>query len=167
MSVILKLFNGFSFKEKSILISLLAVGAVYGSYFIDVMLAGGLTGADQSMGHMLENMVGIVIALVVIHIIFHIVISLDDVEEAEDERDKAVARRASVFGFNVLFVAVLLVIGRILILGAWAESDDPNASPAPAPGLYEIANLLLAGLVASEIVYYAAQLYFYRRGLLS
>ena len=167
MSIILKLFNGFSFKEKSILISLLTVAAVYGSYFIDVMISGGLSGAGQSMGDMLENMVGIVIALVVIHIIFHIVISLDDVEEAEDERDKAVARRASVFGFNVLFVAVLLVIGRILILGAWAETDDPSAVPPAAPGLYEIANLLLAGLVASEIVYYAAQLYFYRRGLVN
>ena len=62
-------------------------------------VAGGL-----GMKDMLQSMVGIVIALVAIHIIFHIVISLDDVEEAEDERDKAVARRASVFGFNVLFV---------------------------------------------------------------
>ena len=166
MSIILKLFNGFSFKEKSILISLITVGAVYGSYFIDVMISGGLSGAGQSLADMLENMVGIVIALVVIHIIFHIVISLDDVEEAEDERDKAVARRASVFGFNVLFVAVLFVIGRILILGAWSETDDPSATPPAAPGLYEIANLLLAGLVAAEFVYYSAQLYFYRRGLM-
>jgi NADH:ubiquinone oxidoreductase subunit 6 (subunit J) len=156
-----KLFNGFSFKEKSILISLLAVAVLYGGYFSQ-LLSGE---AGQSLGNMLESMIGIVIALVAVHIIFHIVISLDDVEEAEDERDKAVARRASVLGFNVLFVAVLLVTGRILILGAWSESDDLGASPPAVPGIYEIANLLLAGLVASEIVYYAAQLYFYRRGL--
>jgi uncharacterized membrane protein len=157
----LKLFNGFSFKEKSILISLLAVAVLYGGYFSQ-LLSGE---AGQSLGNMLESMIGIVIALVAVHIIFHIVISLDDVEEAEDERDKAVARRASVLGFNVLFVAVLLVTGRILILGAWSESDGPGTSPPAVPGIYEIANLLLAGLVASEIVYYAAQLYFYRRGL--
>jgi hypothetical protein len=166
MSSILKLFNGFSFKEKSILISLLAVAVLYGGYFHE-LIAGGALAGDTSLGmkDMLESMVGIVIALVVIHIIFHIVISLDDVEEAEDERDKAVARRASVLGFNVLFVAVLLVLGRVLFLGAWAESDDPTAMALTAPGLYEITNLLLAGLVASEIVYYSAQLYFYRRGL--
>lgn len=157
MSSILKLFNGFSFKEKSVLISLLAVGVLYGGYF--ARLVSGEAG--QSMSAMLESMVVIIIALVVVHIIFHIVISLDDVEEAEDERDKAVARRASVFGFNVLFAAVLLVTGRILIFGAWSESGD---RPPATPGVYEIANLLLAGLIASEIVYYSAQLYFYRRG---
>ena len=166
MGSILKLFNGFSFKEKSILISLLAVAALYGSYFFDLIAGGALAGeTDLGLKDMLQSMVGIVIALVVIHIIFHIVISRDDVEEAEDERDKAVARRASVFGFNVLFVAVLLVLGRVLILGAWAESDDPTALASTAPDLYDITNLLLAGLVASEIVYYSAQLYFYRRGL--
>lgn len=166
MASLLKLFNGFSFKEKSILISLLAVAALYGGYFYDLLGNGvGLADSSQSLQAMLERMIGIVIALVVVHIIFHIVISLDDVEEAEDERDRAVARRASVFGFNVLFLAVLLVLGRILILGAWAETDDPGArSPAP-PGLFEIANLLLAGLVAADLVYYGAQLFFYRRGL--
>jgi small neutral amino acid transporter SnatA (MarC family) len=159
MASLLKMFNGFSFKEKSILISLLAVAVLYGGYFLD-MLGGG---PEQTLALMLERMVGIVIALVAVHIIFHIVIALDDVEEAEDERDKAVARRASVYGFNVLFVAVLLVTGRIVILGAWAES----APPAAGPDVFEIANLLLAGLIASEVVYYAAQLFFYRRGLQS
>ncbi len=166
MNSILKPLNGFSFKEKSILISLLAVAALYGGYFYNLITSGViLSDPSQSMAAMLESMVGIVVALVVVHIVFHVVISLDDVEEAEDERDKAVARRASVFGFNVLFVAVLLVTGRIVILGAWSESDDPGAVPAAAPGIYEIANLLLAALVASEIVYYATQLFFYRRGL--
>lgn len=159
-------FKGFSFKEKSILISLVAVTVLYGGYFYDLVSSGGrLSEPGQSMAAMLGSMIGIVIALVAVHIIFHIVISLDDVEEAEDERDKAVARRASVFGFNVLFVAVLLVTGRILVFGAWAEADSPGAMPAAVPGAYEIANLLLAGLVASEIVYYGAQLFFYRRGL--
>lgn len=161
MAALLRLFNGFSFKEKSILISLLAVSGLYGGYFIDMWR----TAAEPSMAAMLENMVGIVIALVIVHIVFHIVISLDDVEEAEDERDKAVARRASVYGFNVLFVAVLLVTGRIIILGAWAEADSPADAPGGAPGTFEIANLLLAGLVLSDLVYYGAQLFFYRRGL--
>ena len=157
MSSILKLFNDFSYKEKSILISLVAIVVIYGGYFFDLL--NGQT--EQTMAAMLASMTGIVIALVVIHVIFHIVISLDDVEEAEDERDKAVARRASVFGFNVLFVAVLLVTGRIVILGAWSDGADV----AGLPGSFEVANLLLAGLVVSEVIYYAAQLFFYRWGV--
>ena len=160
VAAFLKLFNGFSYKEKSILISLLAVSVLYGGYFIDMWRGAG----EPSMAALLENMIGIVIALVIVHIVFHVVISLDDVEEAEDERDKAVARRASVYGFNVLFVAVLLVTGRIIILGAWAEADTPAEAPGGVPGTFEIANLLLAGLVLSDVVYYAAQLFFYRRG---
>lgn len=156
---ILKLFNGFSYKEKSILISLLAVAGLYGAYFGD-LLAGA---AGESLADMLGSMIGIVVALVIVHVAYHIVISMDDVSEAEDERDQAVSRRASVFGYNVLFVAVMLILGRILILGAWSEGAD--ARMAAAPGVFEIANLLLAALVASEVVYYAAQLFFYRRGI--
>ncbi len=161
MASFLNLFNGFSYKEKSILISLLAVSGLYGGYFLDMIQDP----VDASLAAMLRSMVGIVIALVVVHVVFHIVISLDDVDEAADERDRAVARRASVVGFNVLFLAVLLVTGRIIILGAWAESEAPLDAPGGLPGLFEIANLLLAGLVLSDVAYYAAQLYFYRRGL--
>lgn len=153
----LRLFNDFSYKEKSILISLLAVAGLYGNYFYD-LLRGAV---EQNMAAMLNNMAVLVVALIIVHIVFHIVISLDDVDEAEDERDKAVARRASVFGYNVLFVAVLAVIGRVVILGAFLDDD---ASRVP-PGSFEIANLLLAGLILSEVVFYAAQLFFYRRGV--
>ena len=157
MGALLKLLNGFSYKEKSVLISLLAVAGIYGAYFIEVL--GGEVA--PTLGAMLSRMIGMVVALIIVHVAYHIVISLDDVDEAEDERDKAVSRRASVFGYNVLFVAVLLVVGRMLLLGAWAEQSEASV----APSLFEIANLLLLGLVAAEIVYYAGQLFFYRRGL--
>ena len=154
---ILKLLNGFSYKEKSILISLIAVTSIYGGYFFDVMNGA----ADRSLATMLQSMFGIVVALIIVHIIFSIVITLDDVSEAEDERDKAVSRRASVFGYNVLFWAVLMITARILIVGARSE----EGAQVLAPGTFEIANLLLAGLVLSEIVYYGAQLLFYRVGI--
>lgn len=165
MVSLLKLFNDFSYKEKSILISLLAVAGLYGNYFYD-LLSGAV---EENMAAMLTNMAVLVCALIVVHIVFHIVISLDDVDEAEDERDKAVARRASVFGYNVLLVAVLAVIGRIVILGAMQDGGPlegrlEGADLVP-PGSFEIANLLLAGLILSEVVYYAAQLFFYRRGV--
>jgi hypothetical protein len=69
-----------------------------------------------------------------------------------------VIRRAAVLGYNVLFVGVLGALGRILIVGGLHD-------PGEGPGLIEVANLLLAALVLSELVYYAAQLYFYRAGV--
>jgi hypothetical protein len=47
-----------------------------------------------------------------------------------------------------------------ITVGAWAEAADRSA-----PSHVEIANLLLAALVLSEAVYYAAQLVLYRRGV--
>jgi succinate dehydrogenase hydrophobic anchor subunit len=155
MGHVLRLLNGFSFKEKSILVSMLALAGVYGSYFLSVL--GGEV--EPSLAGMLIRMIAIVVALVVIHIAYHVVIALDDVSEEEDERDRAVGRRAAVFGYNVLVTTVLIVIGRMLILGAWAEGGS-----GAGPDLFEITNLLLAGVVLGEIVYYGAQLYFYRRG---
>lgn len=154
---ILRFFNGYSYKEKSILISLLALAGLYGSYFFN-LVAGQ---SEQTLGAMLTTLFGIVVALVIIHIVFHIVITLDDVSDDDDERDRAVNRRAAVIGYNILFVSVLLVTGRIVILGAWSEEDMEFAGP----GVFEIANLLLAGLVLSEVAYYAMQLVFYRRGI--
>lgn len=153
---VLSLLGQLSYKEKSILISLVAVTGIYGSYFYNLL--NGTT--EHSMRAMAAAMLGIVIALVVVHIAYHIVISLDDVSEEEDERDKAVNRRASVFGYNLLFVVTMLVAGRLVVTGAFAETAG-----IAAPTLFEIANLLLAGLVASEVIYYAAQLYFYRSSM--
>lgn len=147
--------NDFSYKEKSILISLLAIAGIYGAYFFDVVTGD----VEATLQAMLVSMIGIVVALVIVHIAYHIVISLDDVSEEDDERDRAVNRRASVFGYNVLFVVVLAVASRIVIVGSWAEEGG-----TVAPTGFEIANLLLAGLVLSEVVYYATQLFFYRRG---
>ena len=154
---ILRFFNGYSYKEKSILISLLAVAGLYGTYFFELVTGH----SEQTLGAMLTTLFGLVVALVIIHIVFHIVITLDDVSDDDDERDRAVNRRAAVIGYNVLFVSVLLVTGRIVVLGAWAEEDVEFAGP----GVFEIANLLLAGLVLSEVAYYAMQLVFYRRGV--
>jgi succinate dehydrogenase hydrophobic anchor subunit len=151
---VLNLLSQYSYKEKSILISLLTVSGAYGSYFYNLLNDS----TEHSMRAMAAAMLGIVVTLVVVHIVFHVVISLDDVSEDDDERDRAVNRRASVFGYNILFLVTMLVAGRLVIAGAWAETTE-----IASPTLFEIANLLLAGLVASEVIYYAAQLVFYRR----
>ncbi len=146
--------QGFSYKEKSLAISLVAVAMVYCGYFLGVWRGSGASTLADTLG----AMIGTVVALIAVHVIYHIVIALDDEPEAEDERDLALRRRAAVLGYDVLSVAVLATLGRILIVGGLR-------TPGQGPALTEVANLLLAGLVLSELVYYTAQLYLYRRGV--
>lgn len=145
-----------SFKEKSLLISLGAVLFVFGAYFYNVWTGD----VDGTLNGMLASMIGVVIGIVIIHIAYHIVIALDDEPEPEDERDKAVGRRASVFSHWVLSLIIVAVYFRVIILGAWGESSGTEEIT-----LFEIANLLLLGLASSEAANYAAQLYFYRKGV--
>jgi len=56
---------------------------------------------------------------------------------------------------------VLLISGRLLVLGARAEVDAGTAALSEV----DLVNLILGALVLSEIVYYGAQLFWYRRGL--
>ena len=120
-------FKDFSFKEKSLLISLLAVLGLYGAYFSN-LLAGEV---EPSFTAMLWEMIGIVVALIIVHSVYHAVISLDDQPTRDDERDRAIDRRATSISHLVL---VVCVIG-------------------------------ITALVVSEAVHYAAQLFYYRRGL--
>lgn len=146
-----------SFREKGLLISLGALLFVYGGYFLELNVAPG----PRSLALMLAEMMGLVIGLVVIHVVFFTVIAIfDRPAESGDERDKAIERRAAVVSGFVLGAGVVTITARIIILGAWGEADGVTTIT-----LFEIANLLLFAMVLSEVVHYATQLYFYRRGV--
>ena len=148
-----------SMREKSALISLLAVLLVYGGYFVD--LVRGV--AEPTLSAMLYTSVCVVIVLVVIEIVFHIVLGTYNTEDAmapADERDREISRRARAFSHQLLSAGVILVLGRAIIGGALFESNRLEEVT-----LYEVANLLLFALVVSELVFYGAQVYFYRRGV--
>ena len=155
----MNLLDDFSFREKSLLISLLAVLFAYGGYFAR-MLGGDV---EPTLSGMLVASIGVIIVLVLVQIGLHTVLAIIDKDEAmaqADERDLLVASRAARFSHLVLSCAVAVVIGRILIYGAIDESAQ-----VVEVSLYEVANLLLFAVVVSEVVNYATQLYFYRRGI--
>lgn len=151
--------NELSFKEKSILISLVAVLFVYGSYFAD-MVSGFST---PSLGAMLTTSIWLVIALITIEVALHVTIAAFDTKDAgtaEDERDVLVSGRAARISQGVLAFGVVLVIGRVVIRGAMDE-----AAGVTEVTMFEVANLLLFFLVLSELVNYGAKLVYYRRGV--
>ena len=151
--------NELSFREKSALVSLLAVLFIYGGYFAD-LLSGN---AERTLSAMLYTSIGVVIALVVIEVVFHSLLGTHDAEDADapaDERDLEVRRYASAFSYKVLTTGVIIVLCRWLFRGAMDESAG-----VAELNLFEIANLLLFALVASESCFYGAQVWFYRRGV--
>jgi hypothetical protein len=148
-----------STREKTALVSLLAVLFVYGSYFAD-LLSGS---AEQTLSGMLYASVAVIVALVIIQVVFHAVLgafSGEDANAPADERDRLISSRAAGISHHVLSAGVVIVLGSMVIGGAMWESVGFREVT-----LFEVANLLLFALVLSELVFYGAQLYFYRRGI--
>lgn len=140
--------------ELPLLVSLLGVVIMFGSYFFYVFahlkdITGGL-----------QRFLGAVIAWVIVEIIVHSLAAAQRAEGRYDERDKAIQRAASRWGYGVMAVGIWLVIGQ-LALGmifqqAWINSYFSG---------YLLANVLFMVFIVSELVNITSRLLYYRRGL--
>ena len=140
--------------ELPLLVSLLGVVIMFSSYFVYVFanledITGGL-----------QRFLGAVIALVIVEIIVQSLAAAQRAEGRYDERDKAIQRAASRWGYGVMAVGIWLVIGQ-LALGmifqqAWINSYFSG---------YLLANVLFMVFIVSELVNITSRLLYYRRGL--
>ena len=140
--------------ELPLLVSLLGVVIMFSSYFVYVFanledITGGL-----------QRFLGAVIALVIVEIIVHSLAAAQRAEGRYDERDKAIQRAASRWGYGVMAVGIWLVIGQ-LALGmifqqAWINSYFSG---------YLLANVLFMVFIVSELANITSRLLYYRRGL--
>lgn len=132
-----------TFREKSALASLMAIGLVYGGYVLSLG-AGPLSGPQ-----VLARMIGAIAALTAVMIVAHVAIVVEARPEKLDERDRAVMWRSARNGY----VAVTL--------GLWAI---PFLAILPVSRLF-VANTALAIMMLAELVNQASRLFYYRRGL--
>jgi len=143
-----------SFYEKSNIAMLVVTGGTYAWYFAssaDALFGGSVTPEVALAMTNLKMLVtvGIIIAA---SIAAHIAIAIAAPSEANgdaDERDKLVEMRGGQRGGFVLAVFALAAM----------------ASAMTAQPYYLIANLILGGLVASELVKGVSKLVDYRRGV--
>ncbi|MDJ0792389.1 MAG: hypothetical protein QNJ71_10875 [Acidimicrobiia bacterium] len=137
-----------SFQEKSSWAMLVTVALVYGAYF--VIVAGEVDGTDVADVDYQPLMLVTVVVLVIVAIIAHAVIAAANPREAEasDERDKEINWYGEYIGGYALAVGTLVGLGL-----AMAEAEP-----------FWIANVLLLGLVVSELVAGATKVALYRRG---
>lgn len=142
------------FQEKSNIAMLVLTGGVYAWYFISSagVLFGGGVSPEEALALTNLKMLVTVGAIIIASIIAHIAIAIaapSDANEDADERDKLVEMRGDQRG------------GLVLALFALAAM----ASAMMAQPYHLIANLVLAGLVAGELVKGVSKLIDYRRGV--
>ena len=143
-----------SFHEKSNIAMLVIMLGVYGVYFGGAAL--GILSADvppeQALAATNATMIVTVAAVVVLSIVAHIVIAIlkpSEADESQDERDRMIEMRGDQRGG---FVLALGSFGALVL----AMLGFP---------VWMIANAILAGLVAGEIVKAVSKLIDYRRGV--
>ena len=137
-----------SFQEKSAWLMLGVVTFVYGWYFIDVL--GQVDDTPLADIAYRGEMLGAVIVLVVLSIVGHIIAAVTNPSEAEktDERDREINRYGEYVGGFALGAGAL-----VALFMAMFEFE-----------YFWIANVILGGLVLSEVVSNAVQVALYRRG---
>lgn len=147
-----------SFREKSLLGSLLGLVVISGLYFTRVLRVL-LDGADPSAASLAVLGIQLLVGLIILEIIYQSVIaafSPDEANEGSDERDRQIAARA---GYNSGIVLAVLMVGLVVhIMGnTWFERE---ALISPLI----VSHLILLSLVVYQVVDYLSKLIAYRRG---
>lgn len=137
---------GASFEEKSVWIQLVGVSVALGGYFAVAgwMLARGITVLPAFVPLFIVS----IVLLVAILAAGHIIAALVGRPEAADERDRFIEARAESRTGWILAAGVIMAI-QGLVVGIEAVW---------------VAHLLLLSLFVSELVRFALQLLYYRRG---
>jgi len=139
-----------SFREKSILGSLIATVCVSIGYF--TLAVPLLLQENPSYLDFVGPVIGAVVLLIVVQIVYAILIAISSREEPRDERDRLIDLRAARLGYVTLSYGVAaLIVGLAVapLVGRWA-------SP-----LVVLHALMLLSTVA-EVVKFAAQFVYYR-----
>ncbi|MDH3439708.1 MAG: hypothetical protein OEM63_03065 [Gammaproteobacteria bacterium] len=106
-------------------------------------------------------LIGVVVAVVIIEVAYHVVIALASRPEDQDERDVLIEARATRISYFILVTSCVTIIGHT-ILNAYFEQDVTDRiliNPIMT------ANYILLSFILAEIVGFAMQLYYYRRGI--
>lgn len=152
-----------SFKEKSAWVSLISTVCIFGYYFYSIIMLIGVpveVAKEAAKAYLIQA----VILSVVVEIIFQSLLAATNRKSADiegDERDKAYEYKANSWAYSVLVVGVVITLGGIITLEynpAWAEHSRVMQFPM------QIAHILMLSFIMSEIVRFAGQIYYYRRG---
>lgn len=152
-----------SFSEKGAWISFFSTLAIFGYYFLKIIGLGELEGESASQAA-ITLLISAIVLTIIVESVFHGMLAATNRKAAElgaDERDKLIELKASKFGYGVLSVGVIMVIGRMIILEFNPDYADENSS-LQIPLL--TAHVLMFSFILAELVRFGGQIVLYRKG---
>jgi len=141
-----------SYREKSILGSLIAMLAVYGYYFATLP---GLNTRRYFDAASATRLIAMVVTIVVIEVAYHIVIAVSSRVDRKDERDVLIETRAYRVAYFLLAGGVSVLIGAMLV-------SNPETLGISQ---FSMGNFLLLSMVVAETAKFLTQLFYYRKGI--
>ena len=149
----------FSFQEKSIFGSLVITIGLFSYFFIAVFeaLASPTEAATARLPGLL---IGVVIAVIVVEATYHILIAILSRPEDEDERDRTIEAKATRISYFVLVAGLLTAVGHSLLAAMLGFPANEQLIEGPVL----LASLVVCAFILAEVVGFAMQLYYYRRG---
>lgn len=135
-----------TFHEKSALGSLVAILLVFGNFFAkayEVFVGESTDGSGMAVGVVVS-----VVLVIVIQIVYHIVLTIWQGAETQDERGRLIELKSTRIQHFLLTFGVFVSVASLLL------------SVAP----FQVAYVLMAAFILSEIAGHVALLYYYRVG---
>ena len=139
-----------SFKEKSVLGSLIFTVIVFGYYFTRAF--GLINNTESGLADSAVLFIGVVILIIILEIILHTILAIVHRKESiqtNDERDNLIELKATRISYYILIFGILTAgISLLFVL---------------TPLL--LANIILFFFIIAEITGFSMQLYYYRKGV--
>jgi len=151
-----------SFQEKSAWVSLLSTVFIFASYFVTVfeLTRLGHTDGGTVLGLFIGAVVTQMLVAGAVHIVFSTSGKSSDRLDVKDERDQSIDlrgyRNAYVVITGWVWLAICGLATRVLV--GEEAGDVFRLTP------FVVGHVLLLGYVVSEVVRYATQVFYYRRG---
>ncbi|MFT6093996.1 MAG: small-conductance mechanosensitive channel [Pseudohongiellaceae bacterium] len=150
----------FSFKEKSVIASLVVTLLIFGWYFYYVFSNLTLT-ANEALS--VTDLIGILILIVILEIVIHSFIAKREKNPTEDERDKLIELVSCRNGYWTLCVGIWFLLAHLIIEGSGTWFNFYHNLIFTSPSY--LAHLLLLFFVLAEVVCFFTQIYYYRKGI--
>lgn len=154
----------FSYKEKTLIASLIVTLLIFGWYFVGVF--SNMT-ANPGEEPRLSNLIGIVILAAILEGITASFFGKRNEAGLVDERDRLIERVSYRNSYWALCIGVWFILIQLFFesSGIPAISDRFSLQHLIFSSPVYIAHLLLLFFVLSEVIHFSTQLFYYRKGI--
>ena len=154
----------FSYKEKSLITSLVVTLLIFGWYFFGVFSNITETPSEQFD---FNDVIRVIILIAILEGIIKWFFSKKDEADLVDERDKLIDTKSYRNSYWTLCIGAWFILMQLLFeaSGIWSISDHLSLQHLIFSSPTYIAHLLLLFFVLSEVIHFSTQLFYYRKGV--